>query len=876
MKNIIIKLLILIQIIMLIFPTICSIASTVNVGDILYVERGELGFYTIQYWSTYSNAWRYITYSRTYYTDNEGQKRIAYCMDPEADGVGWLPDEYEGYDTEVKYKLQDERIWRILKHGYPNVLPEELGVIADDDAYLATKQAIYWVKREWPLEDIYKKFQVGETQINGQDLEETQYRAGKVIDAIYKLVDIAYNHHDETISEPQIVMISDFKQDENDKYYSREYKVTNSSINTKINFDNIENVPEYAFIADKDGIAKNEFKQGEIFKIMVPKSNIYSNYNIQIHYEQEMEAYPIYYTASKIEGKQNYVILQEKTEKKEGTINATLDAYKSSLKIIKTDSRSNKPIEGVKFHVEYDYGAKIGEFTTDANGEINIENLLQGNIKVQEIATNDDYELDSEIKNIKLNYNEMYILNVKNTHKTGNIEIEKVDKDNNDILLGGVEFDLINSAGEIVNHLITDDNGKAECNNIDTGEYILRETKTKEEYKIGVDKNITINWNETLKIRLENEKKKGKIKVIKFDKEDENIKIPKVRFSILNSNNEEVQNIVTDENGEATSEDLPIGNYYLKETETAEKYILDNSLKEITIQEGEVQNIKIVNERIKGNIKIIKTSEDRNEILNINPGEPIQGVKFGIYNEDDELIEEIVTDKNGVATSIKLEKGKYIIKEIETDKWYILNNNKHIAEIKNKNETVEVNITNQSKNPKVDIEKSCKNILKPNEEIDYKFNIKNVGNTNIENFTWYDLLPVQHAKITKIQTGTYNQELIYDICYKTNQKNEYVILKKALNSKENHYIDLNGIYLNEQEEITEIKICFGNINVGFQNIVEPHIFMKINDNVSDNTEIKNHTLLEGTYQDYKVFDEDIVTSIVRNRIEKKKLPRTGF
>lgn len=32
-----------------------------------------------------------------------------------------------------------------IKNGYPNVSPKDLGVETEDDAYLATKQAVYWI-----------------------------------------------------------------------------------------------------------------------------------------------------------------------------------------------------------------------------------------------------------------------------------------------------------------------------------------------------------------------------------------------------------------------------------------------------------------------------------------------------------------------------------------------------------------------------------------------------------------------------------------------------------------------------------------------------------------------------------------------------------
>ena len=65
---------------------------------------------------------------------------------------------------------------------------------------------------------------------------------------------------------------------------------------------------------------------------------------------------------------------------------------------------------------------------------------------------------------------------------------------------------------------------------------------------------------------------------------------------------------------------------------------------------------EIVNYFEKGTLKIIKV--DENEV-------PLEGIKFEIYNSNKELVDTIVTDKNGVAQSKPLVLGKYYYKEVE-------------------------------------------------------------------------------------------------------------------------------------------------------------------------------------------------------------------
>ena len=873
------KLLVILQILMLLWPTAFTVASTINIGDTINIERGDLGFYSIQYWNENRGMWMYKTYSRTYYTDKDGSKKIAYCMDQDLDGVGWLPGEDENYDTEVKYELKDEKIWRVLKNGYPNVSPEQLGVETEDDAYLATKQAVYWVIKYRNVEggnayNVYTHFRAGETEINNQNLDDIQRRGKKVIDAIYNLVNIAFWNEQEVQQDPEIVDIGQYEEDENPEYCIKRYQVTDTGIDAEVRITGIEWKSQKLLIVDENENPKTEFKPGDIIKVMIPKKEILENSKLKIYYTKTMEDFPVYYTASKIEGRQNYVILLDKTRESTGTINFDVGGDKSELQIVKIDAETSRPLEGVTFSITYEDG-KVFTCTTDENGIANCKGLYQGKVVIKETATKEGYILDEQETELELGYKEFCILSFSNSHKKGEINIRKVDKDDNNINLEGVEFDIIDETGNIIDHLVTDSQGKASTT-VNTGNYIVRETKTNEEYKIGEEKNVTVKWNENVELKIENEKKKGQIKIIKRDKDDSTIKLEGVKFEIQDKDEKLVSILKTDENGEAILSNIPIGNYYIKETETLENYVLNEEYMQVIVNEDSVTEVVIENEKKRGQIQITKTSEDKNNIIDKEEGSPIEGVKFNIYNKANKIVDTIVTDENGVALSKKLEKGRYTVQEVETEKWYILDEKIYNVEIKENNEIIMLDITNKSKDPKVEITKSCKNITKTNDEIDYSFEIKNTGNVELEDFTWYDYLPTEYAKITGIETGTYNKDIIYNIYYKTNQKDEYMVLKKNLNGEENNFITLSDLHLEKDEKVTEIKIYFGNVDVGFKSEKNPHIIMKTNDGLKNDTRIENSTVLEGYNLDYRVSSKDTAVATVYEMIQEKKLPRTGF
>ena len=88
LKEKLIKLLAIIELIILLLPINIAQAAVVNIGDIKYIRRGDRADYVLQYWSENSQKWVYIISSRTYYKDNNGVERIAYCINRDLDGIG--------------------------------------------------------------------------------------------------------------------------------------------------------------------------------------------------------------------------------------------------------------------------------------------------------------------------------------------------------------------------------------------------------------------------------------------------------------------------------------------------------------------------------------------------------------------------------------------------------------------------------------------------------------------------------------------------------------------------------------------------------------------------------------------------------------------
>ena len=478
-----------------------------NIGETKDLERGELGYYCVQKWN--GTRWIYLTYNQTFYTDNDGQRYIAYCLCPGLPGVGYVSGEKETYQVNINKLLDDDVIWRVLKNGYPNKSIDELGVETADDAYFATMQAINSILRGYSLEQARELYCVGQFSINGENYEDIQRRGNKTLNAMFNLIDIGLNGTEtrEQFLQISIIQETDFIK-ENDEYYSQTFSVQSASEISEYRIENVEKLPDGAIITDENGNKKQCFSGGEKFKVIIPVNQIINDISGKIHIKAIQKNYPIYYGASSIEGFQDYALCNNSYSE----VNVESDIYvqtnKSKLIIIKVDSETHRPINGVKFKITSAEG-NTEVYTTNNDGKIIIENQKPGLYIIKEIETNSKYNLLKDEMKVQLRYNETKEITIENELKKGNIKVVKVDKDNNKIKLEGVKFQLKNEKGEVVKEGVTDKNGELVFSNLLVGKYELLEIRTKQGYDLMNDEvYVNVETDKTNEITIENKKTK--------------------------------------------------------------------------------------------------------------------------------------------------------------------------------------------------------------------------------------------------------------------------------------------------------------------------------------------------------------------------------
>ena len=809
------------------------------------------------YWNESMKQWRNIQTKYIVYNYNN-VKYPAYCISHGLDGV----DEAGSYNVTISDNiLKDEKIWRVIVNGYPYKSPAQLGVYNGEDAYIATKQAIYTVILNRNVREFYK----------GAD-----ERGEKIVDLIERLANIGKNGTTKPKDSLQIniTKVGEFKQDSNLKeYFYQEFKVSTSVGISKYEITKISGFPDGAYISDLNNNKTTIFDGNENLKIMIPKSRILENINGTISINANCSTYPVFVGKSPSSNLQDYALTGSSIEEFSGNQILNINSNTSSLKIIKTDKETNKPLKGVTFDIKYENGVNIGTYTTNDKGIIEINNLRQGKVIITETSTLEEYILDSSVKEALLEYAETTQLNITNEYKKGSLNIYKIDLDNNEIPIENVEFEITSGDGEKIK-VKTDEKGIANIENLRIGKYTIKEINTDEIYELNEkEENIEIKWNETTNCIIKNEKKKGQVEVEKVDEEDNSIKISGVEFEILDEEEKVIEKLVTDEQGKAISSRLPIGDYKIKEVKTDMEHVLNEEILKIQIKRNEINNLLVTNKRIKGIIKIIKTSDEYNYINNQEKDIPIEGAEFEIYNKEGIVVDKITTDKDGIAVSKMLDKGEYSVKEVKSGKWYKINDEIYNVVIKENEEIVTLEIKNSPEKPSLDIEKQGPETAKKNEIIEYKFNIKNTGDTKIDNFTWIDNIPTEYITLKQIETGTYNKTGNYNIYYKTNLK-DYNILAENLSTTQNVIIDLTKLELKDTEKIEQIKIEFGSVEIGFESNINPKLYCEVNENVNKNEEFINITILTGNFEEYELEDKsEVITKIYEI---KKKLPKTGY
>ena len=242
----------------------------------------------------------------------------------------------------------------------------------------------------------------------------------------------------------------------------------------------------------------------------------------------------------------------------------------------------------------------------------------------------------------------------------GSAKIVKTSEDGN---VSGISFTI---TGNGVNKTVkTGSNGEIVIDNLSPGTYTVTEQSINY-YEPQQSKTVTVVSGQTASISFKNVLKRSDLKVIKTSEDNMNEGVKFHLYGKSTSGQSVDLYATTDKSGVAMFKNVLVGtNYTLEEVETAERYIIPDSQVAVIEWEKVTEN-DFYNELKRGDLKVVKTSEDN----------MVEGVKFHLYGTSlsgHTVDEYAVTDKNGVAMFEDVLIGsRYTLEEVNTAEKYIV------------------------------------------------------------------------------------------------------------------------------------------------------------------------------------------------------------
>ncbi|PER48170.1 SpaA isopeptide-forming pilin-related protein [Bacillus thuringiensis] len=347
---------------------------------------------------------------------------------------------------------------------------------------------------------------------------------------------------------------------------------------------------------------------------------------------------------------------------KEVTITPPEAPKDGTVSLHKIDSENpNKGLKGAEFEVRNSANEVVVKLKTDEKGFSVPQTLAPGTYKVYETVAPEGYQKLTSPVEVTLQAGEIKTIEIKNTMQKGQIEVKKIDSENGEKPLANAEFDIVKD-GVVVEHIVTDKDGKAISKPLAPGKYILKETKAPEGYQLKeTEFEVNVTGDGIFPIQVENAMvDKGNIEITKVDKENGAV-LAGVEFEVQDEKDDVVRKVVTDKDGKANVSDLSVGKYKLVETKSLPGYKNLAEPVRFEIKKGMTKAlvIKVENEQLdKGSVEITKIDKDSQKVL--------EGVVFEVQDEQGKVVTEVKTDKDGKAKISDLSVGKYKLVETKS------------------------------------------------------------------------------------------------------------------------------------------------------------------------------------------------------------------
>ena len=383
----------------------CNSVQAVDINSANIISGGDCGSLLI-----YKGIVVKTYYAQ--YTQN-GINYPAYCLDKTKQGV----NNEISYSVSVQNAISDVKLWRIIINGYPYKTIEQLGCSNKEEAFTATKQAIYCY--------IHGN--------NPNDYSPIGEAGNRTLNALNKILRDAENCNETQISntiniirEQESFKIDNIESEYVSKIYSIKAGTTISNYNIELQKSDTE-LPEGIKVTDLKNNGKENFSSNDKFKILIPIKNLTKNAEFNILVTTKINNKPVLYGKSANESYQDYALTAATYEDATGKTQEKYYKNETKVKIIKQDQETKERLENVEFNI-LDSNKKIiySNLKTNSNGEVEVTNFLPGKYYLQEVNAKDGYILSEQLVDFEVSLNQELTLTVNNLfEKVPNKETEE-------------------------------------------------------------------------------------------------------------------------------------------------------------------------------------------------------------------------------------------------------------------------------------------------------------------------------------------------------------------------------------------------------------------------------------------------------------------
>lgn len=388
------------------------------------------------------------------------------------------------------------------------------------------------------------------------------------------------------------------------------------------------------------------------------------------------------------------------------------------MKLVKTSE--DGIVAGINFTVTGANGFSK-TVTTNANGEIDISDLVPGTYTITE--ENIDRYVPNQSQTITVSSGKKSSVSFYNILKKFRVTVTKQDYEKGhaqgDAKLSGAVYGLF-KGNDLVAQYTTDQNGSFTTDYYVCGKdwtikeitpsegYLLNDTV----YKVGADpKDYTVEYNNAPDMTVMEQVIKGKISIIKHtDNGETQIETPekgaefqiylKSSGSFVKANKDERDTIVCDQDGFASTKLLPYGVYTVHQTKGWDGREKITDFDVFINTDGKTYKFLINNKNFESYLKVVKLDKETGKRI------PYEGAAFEIYDSNNHRvtmqytypqvtsIHTFYTNKEGyLITPERLPYGYYTLKEVQAPYGYVLDDTPIPFSISQENSSTDTGVT---------------------------------------------------------------------------------------------------------------------------------------------------------------------------------------